>query len=130
MIDKDPKCNIKGNAEKLQERAKLMGITLEKVEPNVLEGLVGKAKGMKQVAFERGFLDLENVHLYIKESPKDDEEETMLQHMTGKLAVDIGINVTVDRTLKCHPELVGEGIEYAWANSKIYLRGVPLKSRK
>eukprot|EP00957_Ditylum_brightwellii_P060269 4577312-Ditylum_brightwellii.AAC.1 len=69
---------------------------------------------MKQVAFERGFLDLENVRLYSKEGPKDDEvssltdfveEETILQHTTGKLAVGIGINVTVDRTPKCHPEL-------------------------
>eukprot|EP00957_Ditylum_brightwellii_P172402 13124972-Ditylum_brightwellii.AAC.1 len=73
MIDKDPKCNIKGNAEKLHGRAKLMGIALGKVAPNVLEGWVGKAKGTKQVAFERGFLDLENVHLYNKEGPKDDE---------------------------------------------------------
>ena len=152
MIDKDPMCNIKGNAEKLQERAKLMGITLEKIEPNVLEGWMGKAKGMKQVAFERGLLDLANVHLYSKDGPKDDdgniidesfslkkiissltdfvEEETMLQHMTGKLAAGIGINVIIDRTPKCHPELAGEGIEYTWANSKIYLRGVPVKSRK
>jgi hypothetical protein len=89
---------------------------------------------MKQVAFERGLLDLANVHLYSKEGPKDDdgniidesfslkkiissltdfvEEETMLQHMTGKLAVGIGINVTVDRTPKCHPKLAGEEIEY------------------
>ena len=31
MIDKDPTCNIKGNTEKLQEREKLMVITLEKL---------------------------------------------------------------------------------------------------
>eukprot|EP00957_Ditylum_brightwellii_P134555 10258274-Ditylum_brightwellii.AAC.1 len=104
-----------------------MGITLEKVEPNVLEGWVGKAKGMKQAAFERGFLEIKNVHLYSKESHKDYEEETMLQNTTGKVAVVLRINVTVDRTPKCHPELAGEGID---TNSKTYLRGVPLKSRK
>eukprot|EP00957_Ditylum_brightwellii_P112462 8574226-Ditylum_brightwellii.AAC.1 len=112
MIEKDPMCSIKDNAEKLQERAKLMGIALEKNKPNVLEGSVGKAKGMKQVAFERGFLEIENVNLYSKDGPMDDEEETMLQHMTEKVAAALGINVTVDRTPKCHPELASEGIEY------------------
>eukprot|EP00957_Ditylum_brightwellii_P008758 664009-Ditylum_brightwellii.AAC.1 len=54
----------------------------------------------------------------------------MLQHMTGKIAVGLGINVSVECTPKCHPELSGRGIGYTWANSKIYPRGVPLKSRK
>eukprot|EP00957_Ditylum_brightwellii_P195334 14882440-Ditylum_brightwellii.AAC.1 len=54
----------------------------------------------------------------------------MLQHMNGKIAVGLGINVTVEQTPKCNLELAGEGIEYTWANSKIYLRGIPLKSRK
>ena len=40
------------------------------------------------------------------------------------------MNITVDRTPKCHPEVAGEGIEYSWAHAKIYLRNIPLKDRK
>ena len=31
------------------------------------------------------------------------------------------MGVTLDRTPKCHPELAGEGIEYAWAFAKLFL---------
>jgi hypothetical protein len=34
------------------------------------------------------------------------EEETLLQYHGRQLGV------TIDRTLKCHPEMAGEGIEY------------------
>eukprot|EP00957_Ditylum_brightwellii_P045722 3468991-Ditylum_brightwellii.AAC.1 len=37
----------------------------------------------------------------------------MLQHFTGKVAVGLGINVTVECTPKCHQELAGEGIKWA-----------------
>jgi hypothetical protein len=40
------------------------------------------------------------------------EEETMLQ----SIARDLGVHV--DRMPKCHCELAGEGIEYAWAWAK------------
>jgi hypothetical protein len=44
--------------------------------------------------------------------PDFQEEETMLM-VYGKQ-----MGVTADRTPKCHPEMTGEGIEYAWAGSK------------
>ena len=36
------------------------------------------------------------------------------------------MGVSVDRTPKCHPEMAGEGIEYAWAGSKqaLSMRGL------
>ena len=40
------------------------------------------------------------------------------------------IGVTVDRTPKCHPEIAGEGIEYAWALSKLSYRRAPLKKKR
>eukprot|EP00957_Ditylum_brightwellii_P013976 1054762-Ditylum_brightwellii.AAC.1 len=61
MINKQPGCNIKGNAEQIRDRTRLMGLTLDKVEDKILEGWVGKPKGMKQIAFERGFIDLDNI---------------------------------------------------------------------
>jgi hypothetical protein len=39
------------------------------------------------------------------------------------------MGVTVDRTPKCHPEMAGEGIEYAWAGSKQAFRSTPLTLR-
>ena len=32
------------------------------------------------------------------------------------------MGVKVDRTPKCHPEIAGEGIEYAWGISKLVYR--------
>eukprot|EP00957_Ditylum_brightwellii_P197661 15058430-Ditylum_brightwellii.AAC.1 len=49
----NPNANVRGNTEQLHERARLMGLTVKKVEWNVIEGWVGKPKGMKQVAFEK-----------------------------------------------------------------------------
>ena len=47
-------------------------------------------------------------------------EETLLQFHGKKLGV------TVDCTPKCHPELAGEGIEYAWGCAKNAYRCLPI----
>eukprot|EP00957_Ditylum_brightwellii_P109500 8351142-Ditylum_brightwellii.AAC.1 len=134
MIEIDPGCNIRGNTEQIKEKARQMGLTLMKVEDKRQEGWVRKPKGTKQIAFERGFIDIENLKFYSKEGPKDDndfvEEETLLQHMTKKIGAKLGMDVVVDRSPKCHPEIAGEGIQYTWANSKMFLRGVPLEKRR
>jgi hypothetical protein len=118
-----------------------MGIELKATVPKIREGWMGKSKGLKQVLYERGFLDLGNIHLYSKDGPKDEngkimdeafsykaimgkctdfvEEETLLQQRARQLGGNLGISIHVDRTPKGHPELAGEGIEYTWANSKI-----------
>ena len=51
-------------------------------------------------------------------------EETLLQTMARK------IGVTIDRTPKCHPEMAGEGVEYAWGCAKQYYRSQPLLSKR
>eukprot|EP00957_Ditylum_brightwellii_P163514 12449022-Ditylum_brightwellii.AAC.1 len=103
----------------------IMGLTLEKYKDSIIEGWAGKPKGMKQVAFERGVIDLDNVHLYTNVGQKDSdgkviddsfslklmistltdfvEEETLLQHMSKKEG--LGLGVTVDQSPKCHPEV-------------------------
>ena len=58
------------------------------------------------------------------------KEETLLQVMIRSAGKMIGLDVTVDRSPKGHPEVAGEGIEYTWANSKLYLRTVPISQRK
>ena len=95
-----------------------MRLTLNKVEDKVLEGWLGKPKEMKQIAFERGFIDLDNIKLYTKDGPKDEggktinesfslkrilsgltdfvEEEKLLQIMSKCIGTSLGMNVTVD----------------------------------
>eukprot|EP00957_Ditylum_brightwellii_P171982 13093884-Ditylum_brightwellii.AAC.1 len=63
-----------------------MGIDLEVSAPKIKEGWVGKSKGMKQVLYEHGFLDLENIYLYTKDGPKDEnkkaiDEEFLLKYL-------------------------------------------------
>eukprot|EP00957_Ditylum_brightwellii_P117637 8972762-Ditylum_brightwellii.AAC.1 len=85
---------------------------------------------MKQVAYEHIFIDVNNLKLYTKDGLKDDdgkiidkpfslkliigsftdfvEEETLLQVMTRKAGKVVGLNITVDRSPKGHPEITGE----------------------
>eukprot|EP00957_Ditylum_brightwellii_P054258 4109658-Ditylum_brightwellii.AAC.1 len=68
---------------------------------------------MKQVAFEHGFGDLENLQLNNKYGPKDDDEETTLLHrMATRTSHNNGLDVTLDCLPKCHPKIYSEGIEY------------------
>eukprot|EP00957_Ditylum_brightwellii_P064164 4868579-Ditylum_brightwellii.AAC.1 len=60
---------------------------------NMKEGWVGKPKGMANIVFERGFIDVQNINLYSKDSPKDDDKQTLLQHMTTKVGIALGLNV-------------------------------------
>eukprot|EP00957_Ditylum_brightwellii_P082628 6282216-Ditylum_brightwellii.AAC.1 len=132
MLQKDPKCNIQGSAQQIQDRAKSMGLTLEKVEQKIVEGWFGKAKRMKPIAFECGLIDLDNLKFYSKDGPKDEDDfiETLLQNTFKKVGSNLGLRVIVDWMPKCHSELAGEGIEYTWANAKKFLRSVSLEKRK
>ena len=51
-------------------------------------------------------------------------EDTLLQFHVKQM----GINI--DRTPKCHPEIAGEGIEYAWALAKLKYRRAPIKDKR
>ena len=43
---------------------------------------------------------------------------------------DRNINIIVDCSPKCHPEVAGEGIEYTWAQAKSYIRHIPISKRR
>jgi hypothetical protein len=113
--------------------------------PKIIEGWIGKPKGIYQVLWERGWLDPNNLHKYTLNGQKDrygvvqpesslkhilrscrdfQEEESLLQFMGRK------VGVLVDRTPKCHCELAGEGIEYSWGCAKNYYRNLPIKDKK
>jgi len=52
------------------------------------------------------------------------EEKTCLMYLGEHL------NVEVDRSTKCHPELAGEGIEYTWGRAKGLYRKARLLDKK
>ena len=107
---------------------------------------------MKQIAYERGFLNLNNLHLYTKDGHSDDNgniidedysikkilqecydfinEKTSLQRSGTEIGKKLNTSIIIDRTPKCHPEVAGMGIEYTWAQCKLYMRNISWKLRK
>ena len=51
-------------------------------------------------------------------------EVTLLQYYGRELGL------IIDQTPKCHPELAGEGIEYAWAIAKFFYRKSDIREKK
>ena len=106
--------------------------------PVIQEGWVGKPKGSLQLLYERGYIEeADGWNWYAVNGKKDIfgnidkstslkmlmsiqpdfmEQETLLMFYGKQMGV------TVDRTPKCHPELAGEGIEYAWGAAKLWYR--------
>ena len=141
----DSGIEARGTAKKLQQLCKDRGLPIEAEERKIVEGWVGKPKGMLQVLWERGFINEGNLQQYTVDGKKDaygvlipntslklmvsnlqdfEEEESLLQSM-GRL-----MGVTIDRTPKCHCEFAGEGIEYSWGCSKNEYRGKPINVKR
>jgi len=115
------------------------GIPFSEEIQKVEEGWEGKAKGLFEVLWERGFLNSENIPKSLKDytlkgrkdqygiinvrfslthlmsTCTDFEEEKMILQTMGRQ-----MGVEVDRTPKCHPELVGEGFVLVKAYLKKY----------
>ena len=117
---------------KLKKLETTMSIPLMITYEEEIIGWEGKAKGLLQILWERGFIDKRNLSAYSINGKKDAHgnvnenyslyhlmtqcedfanETTLLQDTLMKR------NVLVIRTPKCHPELAGEGIEYSWGLS-------------
>ena len=113
----------------------------------VTKSWVGKPKGMMDIVFERGLMDLDTycVEDFSKLGSKtaldvidmatslqnllencDDfiNEETLLQSTVRKMGA------ILDRSPKYHCEIAGEGIEYSWGNAKMRYRHVPFSADK
>ena len=136
---------VQGNLKKIQELATHNNIPLQHEVPIIKEGWVNKPKGMLQILYERGFLDPKKINSYTIEGKQDEyghtvpstslkemmtllldfaEEETLLQYH-GRL-----LEVIVNRTPKCHPEIAGEGIEYDWACAKLFYRHLKIEDKR
>ena len=121
--------------EKLVEMATNLGIATTETKEAMIKGYVGQAKGTKQMAWERGFMDPTKLSEYYHKPEKDEaeeedfslvkilsrcpdflNEETQMEHVMKKLGVE------VEMSPKCHPELAGSGVEYCWGKSKKYYR--------
>jgi hypothetical protein len=138
--------DAKGNSKQVKAMCAAQNIPIKYTETEIHEGWEGKAKGMEQILWERGWIDVRRPRKdYTKNGTKDimgtiqkdtslheliancadfENEETLLQTM-GR---DMG--VLVDRTPKCHCELAGEGIEYSWGCAKNLYRRQPLKTKR
>eukprot|EP00733_Pompholyxophrys_punicea_P000792 Pompholyxophrys_punicea_v1_NODE_290_length_2356_cov_40.811280.p1 type:complete len:268 gc:universal NODE_290_length_2356_cov_40.811280:1473-2276(+) len=94
--------------------------------PKIVEGYVGKPKGMRQILWERGLwiegmtadsLDPKlNIKSILSSCTDFRNEKTALQ----ALFEDRGHILLMSP--KCHPELAGVGIEYSWGKSKLEFR--------
>ena len=110
------------------------------------ESWVGKPKGMFDVAYERGLLNLNdyNHDEFIEKGTKNAQglriiqtllklllsqcydfmnEETMLQQTIKDLGA------CLERSPKYHCAIAGEGIEYCWGNAKMLYRRTPYSKR-
>ena len=58
--------------------------------------------------------------------PDFQQEKTLLQHHVEGRSIPSGQRIILIRSPKCHPEVAGEGIEYAWAVAKQWYRRLPL----
>jgi hypothetical protein len=129
--------------EELQRMCTSNGIETEVTENVIQSGWNGKAKGLRQILWERGLLD-PNLK-YTKQGPTDEDgnvdcsrsltclmaacpdfkdELNALQHLGDRLGV------VVLSTPKYHAELAGEGVEYIWALCKNWFKRQPLSVRK
>eukprot|EP00957_Ditylum_brightwellii_P037404 2830540-Ditylum_brightwellii.AAC.1 len=88
MLTKDPTKSVRGNLKQGQSIALAMGIDLKVNAQKIKEGWVGEIKGMKQVQSERGFLDLENIYLYAKDGPNDENNKAIYDDFLHRHLMD------------------------------------------
>jgi hypothetical protein len=136
----------KGNKQQIQDMARRAGLPLTYEKREVIQGWEGKPKGMEQILWERGWIDPSLPRkVYTVYGTRDSmgnvRKDTSLQFLMSNLkdfetqetmlclkAQEMG--VMIDRTPKCHCELTGEGIEYAWGFAKNHYCRQPLKHKK
>ena len=144
---------VTGRINEIKKLAEDYEIEMTLTYEDYIDGWFCAPKGIRQVLFERGFIDINKHKNYTKngerkigeitiidhnfnltklmeKAPDFRKELTLLQYHGKEIGIKLGLNITVDQSPKCHPEVAGEGIEYTWAQSKIYLRRLPLSKRK
>jgi hypothetical protein len=120
-----------GKKDVLVQNAQNCGIATTRTVVDKTEGYVGKAKGLKQIAIERGLFSKERLMLPVS-SPsyvKMDELRRVVgecddfkSEMSQLQFVAKQLGVSAIMTPKAHAELAGQGIEYSWGYAKLKFR--------
>lgn len=133
----DEKMDASGNYDQLVARCIASDLPTKKQVTDIIEGWAGKAKGKKQVVWERKLIDPAKVDKYCdkgyKEPTGEIDDTTSYDYLLNNcsdFANELTLVQTVmeelgsfcDRSPKCHPEVAGEGIEYSLGKSKNYFR--------
>jgi len=127
--------HIKPNmkAAQVKDLAENLGVaTTKDVEKNLTPTWVGKPKGMFDIAYKRGLLNLDKycVEDFTEKGLTDHEEETSLVILLSKCSDFMNedtlltkmvrnMEATLERSPKYHSKVAGEGIEYSWGNAKM-----------
>ena len=134
-----------GNIKNLQRLCRNAQINLVETTQKTQLGWEGQPKGMLQILWERGWIDVRNLASYTVSGKKNElgvlEANTSLKQLLGSCrdfeeeesllqSQGRSLGVTVDRTPKCHCELAGEGIEYSWGCAKNYYRQRPISEKR
>jgi hypothetical protein len=111
-------------------------------EDDIVEGWIGKPKGIRQVLWERGLMDPQvTCGIKVKKGDPNYEEKVeystvladwadFLNEKTSLIYLGECLGVEVDRSTKSHPELVGKGIEYFWGKAKSVYQRSTLAQKK
>jgi hypothetical protein len=122
--------------KELQEFATKNNVELFENKELVNQGWEGQPKGLMQVLWERGMIDMSSLEQYTLDGRKNPitgkvnlqsslrhilancndfkDKETALEYLGTQLGVSVKL------TPKFHAELAGEGVEYSWAHSKSF----------
>lgn len=129
----------------LKDAAEGLGIaTKKKPATKVVHGFEGKCKGLLQILYERGYINLAMLERYRKKAVDGDGNlipEFSLVHLMENCAdfyneecqlqfVCRNVGARAIITTKYHAEYAGEGIEYAWGASKAKYRRHPIEAKK
>ena len=128
------------------------GIPIKKTIRKIKEGWLDSNKGAFQILYKRCWINIDDVERYKMDAVRDERgniiddtysikklmekqtdfenETTLLQHNLHEIGNLRGINITILRSPKCHPEVAGEGVEYYIAHGKLYIRTIPWQNRK
>ena len=117
--------------------AKLMGGAIAEetlpMVPGVRAGYVGKAKGLLDVLFERGWIDPSIKYTMKGCAAVGKKQSGSLELIMAKCEDFISevtamhelmelLGVEMDQTPKGHPEIAGRGVEYDWGKGKMTYR--------
>ena len=152
------KANRRYRQAEIHNIASQYGIPIEtEVENSTIEGWYNRPKGLLQVLYERGYVDINNLSKYSKNGRKkqmgeDDKildiykkyvlsdimaqcddfknQRNSMEELCDTLSSRGEQSITILTSPKYHCEIAGEGIELNWGFLKKGYRNIPLEEKK